>query len=530
MDGAQQLRSGFGAGTPRDTRAVRRAVRTLAVTGVVGTVAAAGMGLPASAEGEADHYVVVSKDQSKVSFSGAADGVAVTVDVLRGGVTIGTATGTTATTAEGIEGAFEVNYESATVACWDDSLGTPALSAGDLVRVTTASAGATAVAAEMHVGDITVTEGPTTVTGSDTVTVKGIVHADPRPALDDLTVFLRGSGQNPFDGIAPDRSDGHTLAYDSPDGGAFTASFTVPASVAASLAEPEVVASYSAGDSQVTDAVLGAEAAPVGDCPGVPERTLTGVTPGVLNDATKAGGVTVSGATQGARAVTVTLRDEAAHVISKDVPTTGDEQQDWTVRFATEELATLSGTITATARHALPTGLLAGDGSGTFVKEPLSPVGGDTGGGTGGGGSTPPAQPPVAEPPVAEPPVIEPPVAEPPAVEPPVVEPPVATTRPSAPRIARTIPGRPGGRSTAGVRWVRPADNGGARITSYVVRALRIRSDGTVATRRVNVELPAQTRSVRMELPRGRYRFRVRAVSSVGTSAWSRLSRTVRSR
>lgn len=106
----------------------------------------------------------------------------------------------------------------------------------------------------------------------------------------------------------------------------------------------------------------------------------------------------------------------------------------------------------------------------------------------------------------------------------------VRADRSTRPRIRRASSGAHGGRNTAIATWRRPADNGGARITGYREKALRLRRNGTVADRTVSELLRPPERSHQMRLRRGRCRFRVRAFNAVGRSPWSGRSNQVRSR
>jgi hypothetical protein len=101
---------------------------------------------------------------------------------------------------------------------------------------------------------------------------------------------------------------------------------------------------------------------------------------------------------------------------------------------------------------------------------------------------------------------------------------------PSRPRLRRALSGRTGGRDTAVARWRAPRSSNGSRVIGYRVTALRLRADGSVATRRVSRMLPRGARTHVMRLREGRYRFRVQAVNAVGTSKQSRLSNAVDSR
>ena len=105
----------------------------------------------------------------------------------------------------------------------------------------------------------------------------------------------------------------------------------------------------------------------------------------------------------------------------------------------------------------------------------------------------------------------------------------VPRTVASKPRQVRGNSGARGGRDTVTATWVAPTSNGGSAITSYVVRAQRVRANGSLGASTVAVK-PARARSARMALRSGSYRFTVRAVNGIGRSPWSNLSNRAQSR
>jgi predicted phage tail protein len=102
--------------------------------------------------------------------------------------------------------------------------------------------------------------------------------------------------------------------------------------------------------------------------------------------------------------------------------------------------------------------------------------------------------------------------------------------RPGAPRIGTAATGVTGGTVTAKAVWAAPLTNGGSAITGYRVTAYRISSTGAVASQTTSSLRPASARSFSMTLRRGRYRFAVRAVNAIGTSAFSARSNLVTAR
>ena len=94
-------------------------------------------------------------------------------------------------------------------------------------------------------------------------------------------------------------------------------------------------------------------------------------------------------------------------------------------------------------------------------------------------------------------------------------------TRPSAPVIKTASSGIRGGKSTAVARWAAPTRTGGAAITKYRVRALRLNASNRVVRTYTSAYLGSSRRSLNMPLPRARYRFSVMTWNRVGASAWS---------
>ena len=106
---------------------------------------------------------------------------------------------------------------------------------------------------------------------------------------------------------------------------------------------------------------------------------------------------------------------------------------------------------------------------------------------------------------------------------------PSAATAPSSPLIGVATSGRKGARATATARWSPPTSTGGAALTAYQVVAHRIGPGGVVSTL-TSAELgPGRTR-LKWVLPRGRYRFAVRAANSAGWGELSARSAIVRAR
>ena len=90
-------------------------------------------------------------------------------------------------------------------------------------------------------------------------------------------------------------------------------------------------------------------------------------------------------------------------------------------------------------------------------------------------------------------------------------------TLPGLVQIAAPTQGAAGGALTASANWNPPLSNGGANITNYRVRALRMAADGTtVESVQGNIIVGAAARTRAFTLPAGSYRFDVSAINAVG--------------
>jgi len=90
-------------------------------------------------------------------------------------------------------------------------------------------------------------------------------------------------------------------------------------------------------------------------------------------------------------------------------------------------------------------------------------------------------------------------------------------TLPGLVQIAAPTQGAVGGALTASANWNPPLSTGGANITGYRVRALRMAADGTtVESEQGNVIVGAAARTRQFTLPAGNYRFDVSAINAVG--------------
>jgi len=106
----------------------------------------------------------------------------------------------------------------------------------------------------------------------------------------------------------------------------------------------------------------------------------------------------------------------------------------------------------------------------------------------------------------------------------------VPATPPGAPLRVLAWSGVPGGRASAVVDWATPRATGGAPITGYLITAWRYDRLGHLLGATVLPTRPATARRAILLLPRGSYRFSVRAVNATGPGATTARSNLVLSR
>jgi hypothetical protein len=106
----------------------------------------------------------------------------------------------------------------------------------------------------------------------------------------------------------------------------------------------------------------------------------------------------------------------------------------------------------------------------------------------------------------------------------------IPATVPGAPPIATAASGTVGGTVTATANWNAPTSNGGAAVTGYVVRALRISTTGTVLATTTSPVQAGWARQLTMTLPSGDYRFTVQASNKAGSGPQSARSNLVTAR
>ncbi len=566
-----------GAGRVRCGLALT-AVGAMAVTalGVVPT-ASATVGPAGIAAGK---NITVFHNIDFVATFGWNAGDAVTIEVFRNDVLIGSAAGQAFDTPEG--GALEVNHgpEGAPAPgdCWDGH--TPDVRPGDLVRVT--GGGTTS---EVIVDDLLLND-PATLAANGDVEVRGHARTAAGAAipLADLnsgefrTVLPNGQFRaNPASVVADPAGGvgGFIMRYPSPYNG-----FRQPADSTPTQRRDALLGDdgHAAGfghvaplpdEAQIVEG-YGDTPGPALGCEGSPSAldAVTSTNHEILNVATTSGGgsLEIGGVSFDATAVSVTVGGLPA-TVSGPTPATG--HQTWTASIPMSQVLTLpDGNVTVAMTATKSATPLAG-ASKVLVKDVVAPVAPAF---SPNGGSFVGSLNVFATPAAGETlrygvgaPLVASPIAGLPfpgslllnstqtlhlfAVDgagnvspvtsrtftrtaPPIGTPPpgagAGAILPLAPSIAKAKSGKRGGVKTAKARWRAPQANG-AVIDGYRVRAFKIRP-GKSAKKVKAVRIGANRTRVKMVLPRGTYRFQVRASSTAGKSSWSARSNKVRSR
>ncbi len=569
-------------------RKVDRSRRGLAVV-AIGALTLTGIGfvpnasaVPGPAGIAAGKNITVFHNVDFIATFGWAVGESVTVQVLRNGAVIGQATGPAVDTPEG--GALEVNHgpEGAPQPgdCWEGH--TPDVRPGDLVRVT--GGGTTN---EVIVDEISLSAASHNLATNE-VEVRGIARTAAGVAIPpadlnsgEFRTLLPG-GQyraTPSEPVADPTRPGvvgaFVMHYPAPYTG-----FRQPANSTEEQRRNALLTDdgHAAGFGHVAPLPDEAQLAEgYGDSPGPAlgcEASATAndnlnVTPSRINLSNAGSGVTVSGATTSG-SVMVTLDDNdgsAADALELEIPTPDGTYSE---TFA-GPLTGLEGVLTAVATHdGGPSGGAAN--TRTLLRDvtapgapSVSPSGGPIdgprsvflSGGLGDtirytvGNGTQAAPTPstgsvfsgpfnvtagqtvkaIAVDGADNPSAVTTAAFTQAAAPPPVVTPPSSggsAVLPLAPGIAKAKSGKRGGVKTATARWRAPSANG-AVVNGYRVRAFKIRP-GKSAKKVKVVRIGASKTRVKMVLPRGTYRFQVRASSTAGKSSWSARSNKVRSR
>ncbi|MEA2249338.1 MAG: hypothetical protein QOH46_3867 [Solirubrobacteraceae bacterium] len=372
----------------------------------LGSVTAAFLGLAALPTGASaalveppplPHIFTVFPDRDFVSVEGYDPGEALTVRVMRNGVTIGTAGGNA-----GPDGIFEVNHPGG--ACWDAS--TPNIMSQD--KVVVAPTGSAA-----DVGEATTTADVQATQAVDDGAGRIVIHGTARNAdgspMDlglteqrivnpdflnvgltrrDIRAVSDGSGNGTLtaDPIGPGNPDGThwTVVY---------SGLTQAQRDAAVAGQTRMLAWQStnaAGDRLgITIHEVGEVGGPgFGGCPQRADYAVTSSAPSAVTKATSDAGtaLALSGVSQDATAVSVTLSDKDSNtpdLVGSATLGAATGAQTWNVTFAPEQVATLTdGTLTATGTYSVGGGTVNGTEK-TLEKDIVAPGAPDATPGTG---------------------------------------------------------------------------------------------------------------------------------------------------
>jgi large repetitive protein len=369
-------------------RARRRARATITTAAAMGVIAATGA-LPAAASAafveppQMPHAPTVFPDRDFVSADGYAKHKAMRVTVLRNGVQIGEATGTT----DGA-GLIEVNHPGGV--CWSGT--TPNIVAGDKVVIAEAGAPADtgdAITVSNVTADAAVKETDAAGDPTGRVIVKGrALNADGSPMdlgnveqrivnpdLKDTSVGKRDVRAVVGEGLSADPSvaGGFIAVYD-----------RYPDDIDDLIVNGQTrvltwQATNAAGDRLgITIHEVGEVGGPgFGGCPGGSDYAVTGANHPAVTKAMKDTGASlvVQGVAQDASAIDVTLTDGVTStppVVAATTDTSSGAQA-WRAEFTAAQLDGLQdGTLTASATYAVGTGTLSG-GTRTFAKDTVAP-------------------------------------------------------------------------------------------------------------------------------------------------------------
>ncbi|MGH8882256.1 MAG: chitobiase/beta-hexosaminidase C-terminal domain-containing protein, partial [Stackebrandtia sp.] len=305
-----------------------------------------------------------------VTTFGWADGESVTVNVLRDGVQIGTATGAAADPEASGSSGLEVNHgpEGAPLPgdCWVGN--TPDIQPGDVIQATNGT-----TVNEITVDDIRFTSQPRLARNRD-VLVDGVARTfngrPIAPARLDSAEFRDGSAFRVFANeirvtrragvvggfrlrINPNRQFERNRENRSPaairrtllnvDGWAIGFGHIEPPPADAQLAEG-----------------LGDTPGPAPGCEDAPSASwgVNNVAPNDLNRRNLDRGLTVNGIATGATAVSLRLRDGTGPVVTRNATLNGNR---WTASFTRAQLRSLNGMVRVAGRYTIDGGTISGN-------------------------------------------------------------------------------------------------------------------------------------------------------------------------
>lgn len=528
----------------RSSTSARRWLVTIAC-GLGLVVSSAGLA-PAEADVEAGKSVTVLKNESVVAAQGFAENEPVTVELVRDGATIASSTGVASTPAPGGGFAFEVNRER-TTQCWASA--TPVMQGGDHVVVKASGV----QVADVTVSDVDIVDRPERI-DADSAIVRGEVFGTPRPPISELVVDT--------DNDEPDVSlrapDDGALTYDG-EGGGFTARFDglSPQQMNGLLQSQDVKVTHRSGSGEATESMLDATADQEETCPPVVQRGVVDTEAGsrVVNSDNVDEPLVIYGDNAPGDFVEVSITSSGGGPEPEPVAAQAVSPTTWEAEFPAEAIAALGdGTLTVTSSFTVA-GIKMGGTRLRLLKDTrtppaptLSPAGGVYIGKRTVTLGSPEQGADIYYTTEGTSPMDDfdaPDYGKPFAIDRTLKVRAVAVDRagnysaersgsftratvPSAPRIRAASSGRTGRPVTAIARWYAPSKTGGVAIQRYELSAERI-SSGRVVQRRTYVRA-SYIRATQLQLSKGTWRFRVRAVNAVGRSSWSTYSTRVTAR
>jgi hypothetical protein len=347
------------------SRFARRRTRAIITTAGALVVAAAFVA-PAGAAVSGTHVIAVLPDSSGMELTYPAN-TPLAVSLIRSGITLSTATVTTDK-----DGAAAIN--GGTADCWTGV--TPDILAGDTVEITGTGFDDTMVVQG-------VTSGRPVEAAPGTVVVHGT--APGRPPAAQLEARIIGASADPFD-INAKRvlragvGQQFVIDYDGPTGDAWTATYPglSPADVNRALSATDSRGVVLPSLNELTISQNPVVRGPQPPCAAPLLRdAVTSSSPSSVNIATAGRNVVLSGVSQDASSVAVSLDDEnstTAAVTATATPTPASGNQTWTATIPGNQVSGLGdGALTASATYTKLVGPLPG-GSLTILKDLSAPA------------------------------------------------------------------------------------------------------------------------------------------------------------
>ena len=299
---------------------------------------------------------------------------AVTINVVRNGVVVGTASGTADSA-----GVFEVNHPGGI--CFTDH--TPLIVPGDLIQVQTAAG----------VAEQTLTQN---ISAGPTINNAGVIEIHGNAAnaaggqlpINELDVRIINASRFAINGRRDIRAGGPagptgTLTYDTPTGTAFTARWATLSAgdqlLAMSGAARADWLGVAAAGNEGTVYDVGAVPFPLPQCIATAPLASYGVTSAdhpTINAANAGLPLTLSGLAQDATSATVSLTDGAATSVTVPVTLSAPAgAQTWTATIPAAQIATLAdGVLTAAGSYTTAAGVLTGATLSLTKKVTLPPA------------------------------------------------------------------------------------------------------------------------------------------------------------